>query len=442
MTRRTDRTAPPTEKALQWQDMPTAAHRDVNAQMRNLGMAASGVGTQRTRLEAVQARPGSKTTTIAKAGQRLLSLAALEPHLADRPITHSGAAAARVGLVQRGGARALREGTDPGHNWYFQHHAKLAQVADYTGHERSKVIAASAVMSPQNNPEQELTAVAALSRAHHAKASMTIGHEAARQDPSLADWAGRTIHPSALTSAQLAGASAVGVREHITGNVDLAAIAKGGVKGNVTKAVDVLRGHIAPHEAINPRTSPKVWSYHENIAKAKPATSEQVEFHRRMGLAAGTTNTRQQQFDLYPELRGATHGVLSPTGATAEDTWQQAISTRQRLRSVQIPGRSGRASQQSPAKFSVGEGGQANQKFLTTPAGMTGVGPSATMHAWQNRATQLAAGRLSRRTGEIIPTMGVQAGGWTEARREAGKAIEENIPQRQRGPQPIQESLF
>jgi hypothetical protein len=47
------------------------------------------------------------------------------------------------------------------------------------------------------------------------------------------------------------------------------------------------------------------------------------------------------------------------------------------------------------------------------------------MHAWQNEATQRAARTLSRRSGEIVPSIGVQAGGWTEARRQAGKAIEE-----------------
>jgi hypothetical protein len=95
---------------------------------------------------------------------------------------------------------------------------------------------------------------------------------------------------------------------------------------------------------------------------------------------------------------------------------------------VDIPGRQGRAAQQSPAKFSVGEGGSANQKMLRSVPGMVGVEQSALMHSWQNRATQMAAGRLSRESGEIIPTIGMQAGGWTEARRQAGKNIEEQTP--------------
>jgi len=85
----------------------------------------------------------------------------------------------------------------------------------------------------------------------------------------------------------------------------------------------------------------------------------------------------------------------------------------------------------------VGEGGAANQKYLRAVPGVAGAEPSALMHSWQNEATQRAARTLSRRSGEIVPAIGVQAGGWTEARRQAGKAIEEQprkITQR-KGPQ-------
>jgi hypothetical protein len=74
---------------------------------------------------------------------------------------------------------------------------------------------------------------------------------------------------------------------------------------------------------------------------------------------------------------------------------------------------------------------------------MVNVGASATMHAWQNQATQRAAAVLSRKSGEIVPAIGVQAGGWTEARRQAGKNIEEHTPLVQpTGKQPIQHEMF
>ena len=81
---------------------------------------------------------------------------------------------AQMTMVVSAQARARRDapmvgggsqGAGLGHlgaDWYFQHHAKLAAVAEATGHTRQQVIAASAVMSPQNNPDQEYAAVHAL----------------------------------------------------------------------------------------------------------------------------------------------------------------------------------------------------------------------------------------------------------------------------------------
>ena len=433
MPKRTERVRPPEERALQWQDMPSSAQQGLSQQMVGLGMSRSTVGQQREKLVRARDTLGNAPLTVTKSGQRLVSLAALAPHFKDKPITHSGAASRRVGLVERGGQRTLREGTDPGHDWYFQHNRKLDLVAHTTGHSKAAVVAASAVMSPQNNPEQELTAVTALANAHaNPQAHITVSEETARRDPSFADHVGRARHPSEFSAEQLASLSEVGIRGTVqTSGVNLDAISKGGVKANVAKAVDVLRGNVAPHQAINPKSSPKVWSYHNNISKSEWGSPEHEEFVRRMRVATSTADIGelggQQSFGpMYPDLRTATHGPLDPMGHTAEDTWQQAISTGQRLEKVEVPGRTGRARHQSPAKFAVGEGGSANQKGLSRRLpGMVGAGQSALMHAWQNRATQRAAAILSRRSGEIIPATGVQAGGWTEARRQAGKAIEE-----------------
>ena len=409
--------------------MPHEAKVNLNAQMRTLGHAESAVPALREKLETARDKPGSKELTQRKASQRLSTLEAMHAggSFVDRPITHSDAAGARVGLVKAGVERSQTEGTDPGHLWYFGHHNKLARVADVTGHDKHAVIAASAVMSPQNNPEQELSAVTALSMAHaNPRASITVGDKAVQADPTLRDFQGKAHHPSAFSAEQLANLSSVGVREHVeTKGVDLHSIAKGGVKGNVVKAIGVLRGDIHPDEAINPQSSPKVWSYHNNIRSSVWGSAEHEEFARRMGTV-GNPDPAQGSMNLFPELSTATHGPLDPHGPTAEDTWQQAISTRQQLGKVEIPGRVGRAHEQSPAKFSVGEGGSASEKQLRATPGLPNVNPPAKMHAWQNQATQLAAGRLSRETGEVIPAIGVQAGGWTEGRRQAGKAIEED----------------
>jgi hypothetical protein len=439
----------PEGHAMQWQDMPRGSKGALSDQMSGLGMAKSSIPERRQKLEETRDRPGNLPRTSMKATQRLSGLTAMEPHLQDKPITMRGASSRRESLVKAGGQRMIAEGTDPGHDWYFQHNRKLGAVAHSTGHSKESVVAASAVMSPQNNPEQELSAVHALAQAHsNPSASISITPATVAKHPDLDDWTGRDVHPSQLSSGQLARLSEPDTRKTVqTKGVDLGAIAKGGVKGNVVKAIDVLRGNIEPHEAINPKSSPKVWSYHENIAKAAYGTPEHEEFTRRMRTATGTEHVgevtgQQSMGSMFPQLGSATHGALNPTGHTAEDTWQQAISTGQRLEKVDVPGRSGRAAEQSPAKFSVGPGGAAEQKHLHAVPGMTNVGEAALMHSWQNRATQVAAQGLSRSSGEVIPTMGVQAGGWTEARRQAGKNIEEQETTRKSPSAGTQQEMF
>jgi hypothetical protein len=447
ITKRTPLVQPPADKALQFTDMPGKSQRNLSSQVRKLGNQKTDIKNQQARLQRAADNPQSSEKTRTKARQRLTSQSALAATLVNAPITHESAAANRVGLVERGNERSVREGTNAGHGWYFEHHKKLADVAAATGNDRYKVIAASAVMSPQNNPEQELSAVTALTRMHADPKARIKVPEAALAHPdapsSLRDWVGKSVHPSKLSPIELAHISTASLRSSVKtkGDVDLGSVSKGGVKGNVIKAIDVLRGNTPVEKAIDPRSSPKVWSYHHNIASSVYGSPEHTEFAERMHTTTGREVSGQTRMDLFG-LKSATHGPLDPRGPTAEDTWQQAISTGQQLKAINIPGRQGRAALQSPAKFSVGEGGSANQKMLRSVPGMVKTGVSALMHAWQNRATHLAAETLSHRTGEIIPAIGVQAGGWTEGRREAGKAIEENVKQGPQRKQPEQMSMF
>jgi hypothetical protein len=426
---------------MQWQDMPAPARQHLSGQVRALGMGASGVGAQMSRLQRTEASAGNPRTQ-AKAQQRQASLTALTPHLQDKPITHAGAASRRVNLTLQGAERSRTEGTDSGQGWYFNHHKRLADVAAVSGMDKSRVIAASAVMSPQNNPEQELQAVSALATAHTDPYARVRVPTDMSEHPVLGGLAGESVHPKHLSPEHIAALSEPAVRAKVgTTRFDLGAVAKGGVKGNIVKAVDVLRGKTPVESAIDPRTSPKVWSYHAGIAMSEHGSPEHTEFMERMHVATGGELPGQQRMDVMG-LRGATHGPLAPDAPTAEDTWQQAISTGQSLPAMPIPGRQGRAAMQSPAKFSVGEGGSANQKYLRAVPGVAGAEPSALMHAWQNEATQRAARTLSRRSGEIVPAIGVQAGGWTEARRQAGKAIEEQPKKKVQRKGPQQMSLF
>jgi hypothetical protein len=193
-------------------------------------------------------------------------------------------------------------------------------------------------------------------------------------------------------------------------------MAKGGVKGNVTKAIKVLRGDTPHEDAIDPHSSPKVWSYHQAIKNSEPGTPEHEEFMTRMDVA--TRRPGQSRLDLFG-LAHSQEGILSSAHPTAEDTWMQAISSGQQLQTV-TTGLTGKAGQQSPAKFTVGEGGTALDKQLRSGTVVRGGSPSSVMHAWQSHATEMAARQLGERAGEHVPAVGVQAMAWTEARRQAG----------------------
>lgn len=423
MPRATQRGGAPRNRALRWEDISKEGQGELNTRMAGLGASRSGIPARRENLERQMSSGGTNQKTKVKAEQRLNALNAFEPVLRNDPITHRKATGARASLVQQNAARQVSEGTETETDWYFRHHQKMADVAADTGFSKDKVIAASAVMSPQNAPDQEAAAVSALAHGHaNPRASITVSKEAATRsgDPGLGEYVGRPTHPSKFSPTQLAVLSSPAVRPHTEASgIDMEEIAKGGSHTNVAKAVDVLRGNVPAHQAIDPASSPKVWSYHSNIAQAKPGGAVHEEFISRMNSL--TQVPGQTRMDLFG-LKGSKEGILSPNNDTAEDSWMQAVSTRQSLKSTPVPGRTGRAAQQSPAKFSVGEGGSANDKLIKSPSQiMPGASSSQLRHAWENRATRGAAAQLSRKTGEIIPATGIQAGAWIEGRRQAGK---------------------
>ena len=69
----------------------------------------------------------------------------------NTPITLAGAASHRIELMRAGKRSASEPGVSSGANWYYEHHQKMADVAEH-GISKDRVIAASASMSPQNSP--------------------------------------------------------------------------------------------------------------------------------------------------------------------------------------------------------------------------------------------------------------------------------------------------
>jgi hypothetical protein len=440
------RVTPPPGRALRVGDLTPQGSAKLDQRMSRLGNAKTGQRTIMRRLAKQAVDPNASEETRDQSARRLVTHKAMKAAGAfvDRDITMENAVESQTGYINRGRERGHRDFesglpgmhtdrrptdrpvmglSDLGADWYFEHHGKLAGVSKETGIDKERVITGSTVMSPQNNPVQELAAVHALARAHAdpaARVTVTPGAVAESEDKSIADWTGRSVHPSEMQSHQFAALKAPKVRGHVQteGDVNLAPMAKGGTTENVTKSIDVLRGNTAPEDAIDPHGSPKVHSYREAIRSSDPsATHVHEEFLGRMDNVLRQL-PGQQRMDTFG-LKDSTEGILSPTHPIANDTWMQAAQSGQRPEVVDT-GRSGKARWQSPAKFGVGEAGSANEKKLTSGGIVKGGSPAMIRHAWGQESVERTGAELGRRNDEHVPSVGVQGVVWTEIRRQAG----------------------
>lgn len=418
----------------------------MSEQMRQWGRARSGTPAALERIDASierakgaiedpatpQKKRESATRTLKKQEASKQVVSSLSEDLIDADVTLDTAAQRRTDLTRDSARRAIREAPiglgggsrlrAAGAGWYFDHHADLDATAKQHGVDTSRLITASAVMSPQNSPDNEKAAASALAELHSTNPVLSFGKKAQKH----LGLSSGSVKYSDLTSEQAGKLGAVDIREDIEGvGADvLDRLAKGGAHNFVATAVDVIRGNIHPDEAIDPHSAPKVWSYRDSIAKSVPGTPEHSEYMSRADNALFQI-PGQQRLDLFG-LKSSTEGILSPTKTTAEDTWQGAISSGQQLKSVPIEGSVHPA---SPAKVVASDKAFIDQ--ITKTAQINGkrvsalrdpaIGASALTHAWHNEATVRSAQQLSDDSGEIVPSVLPQEAGWTEARRVAGK---------------------
>jgi len=404
-------TAPPPGRALQMSDLTTREQQVANENMADWGKQKSKVEGYRTSLEKGSAQDKDK---------KLKTLETVAPSLTDANVTLTTAANRRVNLMSQGAKRVRRDakrgGTesrtrDAGAGWYFSHHGDLANISQSTGVDKDRVITASAVMSPMNSPESEKKAVASLAHLHSTNPTLSFS-ETAQKHLGLRSASARY---SDLTSAQAAQLGNPKLRDHISG-VDvsvLAGQAKGGSHEQVGRAIDVMRGNIHHTEAIDPHSSPKVWSYHHNIKQSVPGTAVHQEYLTRADVAL--FNPDQGRLDLWG-LKDSMEGPLNPKGHTASDTWEGAISSGQQLESVG-------KTRTSPAKVVASDAPYtpSSKKGTKGIIGTADVSPEMVTHAWHNEANIRAGAKMSARSGEVIPATLSQETGWTEARRVAGK---------------------
>ena len=404
--------------AMQFKDMSAEGQRGTRRLVRQIGDAPARADTEIARLSAHPAR--SPKMDVALESTRLA-----RPGLRKTNVTLESAAAGRAALYHQA-VESAPQGEEPaGTGWYFHHHGALSSMAKQHGFDTDTAITASAVMSPNNSPSNELAATRALLDLHrnHTVTVTPALHQALGKDAPHHSFIGKTVPVSDLHPNTVAALGGTKVRDYVKTTADpevLKDLSRGGTRGNIAKAVGVLRGDVHPDDAINPHSAPKVWSYRNATRNAVPNSPEHVEYMSRVGSHA----TGNEALDLYG-LRHASHGILNPEGHTAEDTWMHSITTGQQLERMPT-GRRGRAAGISPAKtYGSAErlgfiGTKKDPKTGQSVEPDARVAAPAVQHAFNNRATHIAAEQVSRGTGFRLPAVAMQEVPWTQARVNAG----------------------
>lgn len=452
----------PAGRPLQWSDISAQGQRVVAANMNEASR------TMRQRNAAAGARMASLATTGKSPASRNKAKvlanthANLQPHLVNKGLTLDSAADSRVRSYEGAERSANERGRDvpDGTGWYFEHHRDIRDVAKQTGFDPSRAIVGSAVMSPNNSPDNEKAAIHEIMRAHAGGSihvtSRVAAHLTRAGVPVNPDHVGRTVavkdmHPHAL--AALSATSVRGDVEH--SGFSLHQISRGGTRGNIAGALDVLHGHVDLKDAANndPHSAPKVHSYAQNILHATPDSAIHDEYMFRVKhhtlMGRGEIHPNQTHMDIHG-LANSEEGLLSSTRSTAEDTWQNALTFDQ--------------PNVSAGRTSVMKSGGSNNNYPAIAKTRTvrgknvsahpdsNIGPSAVQHAYNNEATRMAAEKISTRQYNAprvgnrqgpeplqvhpkVPIVAAQEVPWTQARRDTGKDPDWNRQQAAEAPE-------
>lgn len=460
-------------RALQLSDIDVHGQEMAEKRWRDMGKAKTNT---RKALKSTKERLALGDTPVEEGGKPLSDArrtilnknknnyeAVLKNNLVENvPLTVEDAATRRVELFDQGVERHSREGdirtgAEPSAQpisagWYINHARDIHEIADRHGIDRERLYAASGAMSPQNSPDNEkkaLAAIASAETANHGVTATTItgakalgielpSHIKSNKDFQKLHADQRTRQFKDLTPAQIrAGLGRGEMREHVDTKVDIEGIAAGGT--GLTRGIDILRGNLGVDDFLSegPSGGPKVASYVENIRNAgRSNANEKSEYFRRMSNAVEGGKPYFEQPTLFGEQwekdpygkASSTEGILNPQGPTAEDTWMKAISARQPKEFEQIPigkesGRVGKFVGSDPHLQNLSA-----KDIYPTVIGHPNPSSETIIHAMNNAATTRAAGMLTDRARNVgrdvgagVPNMGVQETSWSEYRIQAGK---------------------
>lgn len=393
--------------------------------------------------QAERSKPSTAKTQRTKA-ERLRKASKKVP---KQPMTRRRAANARVKAVESAASDdwSLPGESLAGSGWYFDSHEQIAAAAPHL--DRDTAITASSVMSPGTNPVTERAALGALAHAYMNDSKVHIdddlAHSLASEGVSVPDHLiGGMASMHEIPSHVLAAMAAPEHRDLIeerAPHIDFGAIGGVSSPANIARAADIITGQLPVHEAQNPYSAPKTWSYTEGHRVAVPGSPEHFEYALRASHLADTIRGdqvgAQQMFD-YEGLRASNEGVLSNArvkdGHTAEDSWMFATSV-----GITDPSLFKAGGDVTPGAKTAELDGQ-RVSVSSDPR----VGANAMYHAWNHEATTMAAERLQRKYDleYTVPAMLVQETTWTANRRRAGGDSDFNKQRKQEAKEAKQEA--
>jgi hypothetical protein len=388
-------------------DQADAANTLVETHLKNLPTNMLKTADNLRKQAANSPKESAARTKSAKATR----LEQAAPHIPAKAVTLDDAADNRVHYVERA-ATDLRMPHEhfAGLGWYFGANQKIQDAVG--DHDHATNVSSS--LSPGQAPEKERASAAALIDAHSNGSvhfNRTLASAIRKNGGDVTGLEGQHVPfsqiPAHIIPHLLEPKHSATVERQSTG-VNWSGIKQVSLPNTITKAHKILTGEL--ETAFEPAKAPKTWSYEQNIAASKPQTPEHFEYMLRgADLASkirGEENIGQQMFD-YVGLRGSNSGQLSNHGHTAEDTWQQSITTN---------------SPDPKTMKAAGDvaltGKTANGVSVSPDAR---IGAPAVRHAWENEATHRTAVKLQDKyqTDYTVPTTMVQETGWTAVRRHA-----------------------
>ena len=318
-----------------------------------MGMVTKHIGEAKEKAEAARTSPTVGPLGKKKAEVRTRSLAAIEPHIEDKPLTLEGATQARVQRTREARQRAKKQGTwtDPhtgwempalpeGTAWYFGHHADIAAAAREHGIDKRKAIVATTSMSPNNNPESEKKAGRAMldmvghqdkhtvlmTPELHARANQKIAGRDLKGTAMPKSWIGQHVSLADMDSKHIAGVASVAAEmreEHkqpIQSTANFEDVGAARQAGAAHRAIEHLRGQRSEDETIDPHSAPKVWSYKQSTLESVPGSDQHFEY-----IARAQDYQRGGQ-------RGLAEGGRIPKGMHEETLAERVERMAQRVR--------------------------------------------------------------------------------------------------------------